>query len=215
MFKSNSQPGLFSFKMDLCQIQQDLLENSREKWFYTLILSNINEDSFRLLYSKKASRPNVPANILVAALILKEHKGISFDELMESVMFDLRYKIALGLERISEVPFSRATLFNFQNRMLEYEKLTGINLIENVFDSLTAKQLEQLSLKTDIQRTDSTLVSSNIRKYSRIQLLIEVLIRLEKILEGTDKKQIVEQFYNEVLKHYHQTGQNATTLLSC
>jgi len=143
----------------------------------------------------------VPVNILLAALILKEHKGISFDELMESVMFDLRYKIALGLERISEVPFSRATLFNFQNRMLEYEKLTGINLIENVFDSLTAKQLEQLSLKTDIQRTDSTLVSSNIRKYSRIQLLIEVLIRLEKILEGTDKKQIVEQ-----LEGYLKTG---------
>lgn len=201
MFKSNSQPGLFSFKMDLCQIQQDLLENSREKWFYTLILSNINEDSFRLLYSKKASRPNTPVNILVSSLILKEVKGISFDELMESVMFDLRYKIALGLERISEVPFSRATLFNFQNRMLEYEKLTGINLIENVFDSLTAKQLEQLSLKTDIQRTDSTLVSSNIRKYSRIQLLIEVLIRLEKILEGTDKKQIVEQ-----LEGYLKTG---------
>jgi len=34
---------------------------------------------------------------------------------------------------------------------------------------------------------DSTLISSNIRKYSRIQLLIEVLIRLEKIMEGTDR----------------------------
>ncbi|MEI7501218.1 MAG: transposase [Bacteroidota bacterium] len=201
MFKSNSQPGLFSFEMELCKMQQDLLGNSKEKWFYNLILKNIIENNFRPLYSKKASRPNVAVNILVSALILKELKGISFDELMESVMFDLRYKIALGLERISEVPFSRATLFNFQNRMLEHEKLTGINLIENVFDSLTAKQLEQLSLKTDIQRTDSTLVSSNIRKYSRIQLLIEVLIRLEKILEETDKKQIVEQ-----LEGYLKTG---------
>ena len=121
-------------------MQQDLIENSREKWFYNLILRNINEDSFRLLYSKKASRPNIAVNILVSALILKEHKGISFDELMESVMFDLRYKIALGLDSISEVPFSRATLFNFQNRMLEHEMVTGINLIETVFDSLTAQQ---------------------------------------------------------------------------
>lgn len=201
MFKSNSQPGLFSFEIELCKMQQDLIENSKEKWFYNLILRNINEDSFRLLYSKKASRPNVAVNILVSALILKELKGISFDELMESVMFDLRYKVALGLERINEVPFSRATLFNFQNRMLEHEKSTGINLIEKIFDSLTAQQLKQLSLKTDIQRTDSTLVASNIRKFSRVQLLIEVLIRLERILKETDKKQIGEQ-----LQGYLKTG---------
>jgi hypothetical protein len=193
MFKSNNQPSLFNFEMDLCKLQQDLLGNSREKWFYNLIFRNINEISFSSLYSKKASRPNVAVNILVSALILKELKGISFDELMESVMFDLRYKVALGLESISEVPFSRATLFNFQNRILEYEQLTGINLVEQVFDSLTAQQIKQLSIKTDIQRTDSTLISSNIRKYSRIQLLVEVLIRLERILEETDKQQIGEQ----------------------
>jgi len=50
---------------------------------------------FRGLYSDKASRPNAPVNVLVSALILKELKGISYDELMESVMFDLRYKTAL------------------------------------------------------------------------------------------------------------------------
>lgn len=182
-------------------MQQDLLGNSREKWFYNLILRNINEDNFKPLYSKKASRPNVAVNILVSALILKEHKRISFDELMESVMFDLRYKVALGLDNIDEVPFSRGTLFNFQNRILDHELQTGINLVEQVFDNLTAQQIKQLSLKTDIQRTDSTLISSNIRKYSRVQLLIEVLIRLERILDETDKQLIGEQ-----LGAYLETG---------
>lgn len=193
MFVSNNQPGLFSFEADLCKAQQDILEQSKEKWFYNLILRNIKEDDFKPLYSVKASRPNTPVNILVSALVLKELKGLSFDELMESVLFDLRYKVALGLERIDDVPFSRATLFNFQNRILEHERQKGINLIEQVFDNLTAQQIKQLSLKTDIQRTDSTLVSSNIRKYSRIQLLVEVLIRLEKILDQKDKQQIGEQ----------------------
>ncbi|HDR50989.1 MAG TPA: transposase, partial [Mariniphaga anaerophila] len=201
MFKSNNQPGLFHFEMDLCKQQQDALVNSKEKWFYNLIFRNIDEDNFRALYSPKASRPNVAVNILVSALILKELKGISFDELMESVMFDLRTKVALGLESIHEVPFSRATLFNFQNRILEHELVTGINLIEQVFDSLTAQQLKQLSIKTDIQRTDSTLISSNIKKYSRIQLLVEVLIRLDRILKETDKQQIGEQ-----LQAYLKTG---------
>jgi len=201
MFKSNSQPGLFSFETELCKMQQDLLGNSKEKWFYNLILRNINENNFKPLYSKKASRPNVAVNILVSALILKELKRISYDELMESVMFDLRYKVALGLDSIDDVPFSRGTIFNFQNRIFEYEQQTGINLIEQVFDNLTAQQIKQLSLKADIQRTDSTLISSNIRKYSRIQLLIEVLIRLERILDKSDKQLIGEQ-----LKAYLETG---------
>jgi hypothetical protein len=201
MFKSNNQPSLFHFEMELCKQQQEALGNSKEKWFYNLIFRNINENNFRSLYSQKASRPNVAVNILASALILKELKGISFDELLESVMFDLRFKVALGLENIHEVPFSRATLFNFQNRILEHEQHTGINLIEQVFDSLTAQQIKQLSIKTDIQRTDSTLISSNIRKYSRIQLLVEVLIRLERILEETDKQQIGEQ-----LQAYLKTG---------
>ncbi len=190
MFKQNNQPALLTFEADLGENQRKKLENSKEKWFHKLILSNINEIDFKPLYSGKASRPNAPVNILVSALILKEHRGMSYDELIESMMFDLRIKVALGLTNIDDVPFSRATLFNFQNRILEYENQTGINLVELVFDKLTAKQIKKLSLKTDIQRTDSTLVSSNIRKYSRVQLLIEVLIRLERVLDETDKNLI-------------------------
>lgn len=190
MFKRNDQPKLFGFETELSKKQRGLLDVSKERWFYKLILRNINENNFKALYSEKASRPNVAVNILVSALILKELKGISYDELIESVMFDLRFKTALGLVSIDDMPFSRGTLFNFQNRILAYEQQTGINLIEQVFDNLTRRQIKELSLKTDIQRTDSTLISSNIKKYSRVQLLIEVLIRLERILDETDKQRI-------------------------
>ena len=201
MFKANSQLNLFSYTTELSKKQRELLDNSKEKWFYKLIFSNIDEMAFKPLYSTKASRPNVAANILVSAMILKEFRGISYNELMESVMFDMRFKTALGMVSIDEQPFSRATLFNFQNRILEYEEQTGINLIEQVFDNLTAQQIKQLKLKTDIQRTDSTLISSNIKKYSRVQLLIEVLLRLERILQEEDKTQI-----NKLLQVYLKTG---------
>lgn len=201
MFKTNNQQGLFSFENELGRKQRNALDGSKEKWFYHLILRNINEMGFRTLYSDKASRPNAPVNVLVSALILKELKGISYDELMESVMFDLRFKTALGLASIGEVPFSRATLFNFQNRVLDYEQQTGTNLIEEVFDNLSARQIKDLSLKADIQRSDSTLVSSNIKKYSRLQLLIEVLVRLERILGEEDKR-----FIGEQLQPYLKTG---------
>jgi hypothetical protein len=201
MFKANDQPQLFSFENELGKKLRKALDGSKEKWFYHLILRNVNESDFKKLYSDKASRPNAPINILVSALILKELKGISYDELMESVMFDLRYKTALGLASIGEVPFSRATLFNFQNRVLDYGLQTGTNLIEQVFEKLSARQIKDLSLKADIQRSDSTLVNSNIKKYSRLQLLIEVLTRLERILAEEDK-----QFIGEQLQPYLKNG---------
>ena len=84
MFKTNKKPGLFSFEDELSKKQRNALDGSKEKWFYHLVLRNINEVDFRALYSDKASRQNAPVNILVSALILKELKGISYDELMES-----------------------------------------------------------------------------------------------------------------------------------
>jgi hypothetical protein len=201
MFKANAQLGLFSFTTELSKKQCELLKKSKEKWFYNLIFKNINENEFKPLYSEIASRPNTAVNILVSALILKEIRVLSYDELMESMMFDMRYKTALGLDFIDEEPFSRATLFNFQNRILEHELQTGINLIERIFDNLTAQQIKQLKLKADIQRTDSTMISSNIRRLSRVQLLIEVLIRLERILDESDKERIGEQ-----LQVYQKTG---------
>jgi hypothetical protein len=188
MFKANNQRDLFSFENQLLHNeQQKLLEKTQEKSFYNLIFSNIKETDYKVLYSDNASRPNSAVNILVSALILKERKSWSYDELMESTLFDMRTKVALGLQSINYKPFSRATIFNFQNRLAEYEQQTGINLLEKTFDNLTANQLKKLKIKTDIQRSDSSLISSNIRRYSRIQLLIEVLLRLSRIFDNQDK----------------------------
>jgi len=177
------------------------LQKTPEKAFYNIVFTNINESDYKVLFSEKGSRPNAPINVLVSALIIKERKSWSYEELMSSIIFDLRTKAALGLSSIDTKPFSRATIFNFQNRIAEYEEKTGINLLEKTFDNLTAKQLKDLKIKTDIQRSDSTLISSNIRKYSRIQLLIEVLLRLTRIFDDTDKDALQEQ-----IKPYSKLG---------
>ncbi len=147
MFKENNQPDLFSFELELAKEQQKLLEKSSEKAFYHLIFLNIKESDYKVLYSDNVSRPNTPVNILVSALVLKERKSWSFNELMESIMFDMRTKVALGLATLDLKPFSRGTIFNFQNRLSEYEQKEGINLLEKTFDNLTAKQLKDLKIK--------------------------------------------------------------------
>ncbi|MEA3317748.1 MAG: transposase [Bacteroidota bacterium] len=194
MFKTNNQPDLFTFETQILNNeQQKLLDKTPEKAFYNLIFINIKESDYKVLFSDKGSRPNAPVNILISALILKERKSWSYDELMESMMFDLRTKAALGLSSIDNKPFSRATIFNFQNRLAEHEQETGVNLLEKTFDGLTAGQLKKLKIKTDIQRTDSGLISSNIKKYSRVQLLIEVLLRLSRLFDEIDKEALSEQ----------------------
>ncbi len=55
-------------------------------------------------------------------------RKIKFTFVLESVMFNLRFKIAMELVSISKVSFSSATLFDFQNRVFEYELQTEINL---------------------------------------------------------------------------------------
>ena len=201
MFKQNNQPKLITFENELGEKQRQQLNETREKWFYRLIFRNINERDFKPLFSDKDSRPNAPVNVLVSAIILKEIKGWSYNELIDSVIFDLRTKAALGLSDIGEKPFSRATIFNFQNRIQAYEQESGTNLIEVVFNNLTNDQIKKLEVKTNIQRSDSTLIGSNIRNYSRLQLLIEALLRLYRKLTEEDKQQFFEQ-----VKGYHQKG---------
>ena len=78
--------------------------------------------------------------------------------------------------------------------MLKYFTETGINLLERVFDSLTQDQLKELKIKTDIQRMDSFQAMSNIRSYSRTQLLVEMLIRLYRALDEDDQQKYQEIF---------------------
>lgn len=170
------------------------LQKSSEHYFYKAIFCNIKEDDFKELYSDIASRPNSPVNILVSAIILKYKNNWSDSELFQQIMFNILTKTALGLDKIDDIPFDESTYYNFQNRLMNYHTATGINLLEKVFDQLTKKQLKDLKLNTDIQRTDSMMACSNIRQYSRLQLLIEVLLRLWRILSEEDKSILSTMF---------------------
>jgi len=72
---------------------------------------------------------------------------------------------------IDITPFSRVTIFNFQNRLAEYKQEPGVNLLEKAFDSLTAGQLKKLKIKTDIQIRMYLELLKNKRNKSAITLL--------------------------------------------
>lgn len=192
MFIPNTQhlqQSLFGFDVQLPESKLKKLLASKEALFYKLIFCSIQENDFSFLYSNNGSRPNSPVNTLVAAAILLNHHGWTIEELFERIDFDLLTRYALGINNIEDTPFCQATYFNFLNKVAAYSGETGKNPFERVFDGLTAKQLKTLKIKTDIQRTDSFQAMSNIRSYSRVQLLIEVLLRLKRILSEDDTLQ--------------------------
>lgn len=197
MFKRNTdhmQADIFGLYNTLPEKMKKVVKKSEHYVFYNLIFCNIKEALFSKLYSNKKSRPNAPINAMVASLILMHRYNWTYEQLFENIQFHILVKIALGLDCIDKMPFCPATLFNFQNRLAKHFIQTGENLLEQVFDQLTEKQLKILKIKTSIQRTDSFAAASNIRNYSRLQLLVELVIRIYRILSDKDKKRFLKHF---------------------
>ena len=203
MFKKNTshvQKNLFGLFNSLPQSLQNDAKQSSQYCFYNLIFCNIPEDIFAKLYSDKKSRPNSPINAMVSAIILMQRNNWTYEQLFEAIKFNILTKFALGLDSLDDIPFCPASLFNFQNRLNNHFNETGENLLEQVFDQLTEDQLTALKIKTNIQRTDSFMAASNIRNYSRLQLLIEMVIRIHRVLSDADKQRVQEKFQAYVNK---------------
>lgn len=198
MFRPNEthhQEDLFGLKARLPRHTWKLLAKSQEYAFYEQIFCRIPESLFAELYDDSAAtRPNVPVNRLVGALILQHMRDWTFEELMDRLTFDVKVRAALGLWTLEEVAFCRATLFNFQNRVREHMGRTGRDIFECVFDRLTAEQLERFGLQSEIQRCDSTQIGSNIRVSTRIELLVEVVLRMWRTLGEAGQARHAERF---------------------
>lgn len=190
MYRKNDQhqqPALFSSINDLPPKKRERLEASWAGTFYTEFFCRIDEDMFAVLYSDEASRPNAPVNVLVGLEVLKAGFGWSDAQLEEQFSYNMQVRYALGYRNLAEGQFELRTVYNFRRRLTQHMRDSGENLLEQLFEQVTDEQIAALKLKTDKLRMDSTLVSSNIRQMSRLQLLVEVLQRVWRMLSEDDK----------------------------
>jgi hypothetical protein len=202
MFRENVehlQKDMFGLFHSMPKGMQKKASASEEHDFYKLMYCQVDEQLFEPLYSDVGSRPNAAINGMVSAMVLMHKRHWTYEELFNNLQFNLLTRLALGLDDVESMPFCMATLFNFQNRLLAHYVKTGEDLIECIFDGLTAQQLKTLGLDTTIQRTDSFLAESNIRDYTRVQLLVEVIIRFYRTLSDEDK-----QLYHDHFADYLQ-----------
>jgi hypothetical protein len=178
---------------------------SKDYAFYREVFKEIDESIFSVLFSKAAGRPNAPVNCMVGALVMRELKGWTYEQLFENLDYHMLTRLALGLTDMAESPFCPATLFNFQNRMVEYERQTGINLLDRVFSSLTARQRRRFAVDGSIQRSDSFRVMSNIANFGRLHLTVEVLRRVVRMLDEAEVarfRELVEPYAEKSSVNY-------------
>ena len=197
MFRKNTkhqQPALISAISDLPEKQRKRLENSWASVFYREFFCRIDEEAFAILYSDVDSRPNVPVNVLVGLEALKAGFGWSDQELYEHFCYDLQVRYALGYDRLGDGDFEIRTLYYFRERLSQYNAEKGINLLEKAFEQITDAQILNLKIRTGMQRMDSTQIASNIVSASRLQLLVEAVQRVERILNEADRARLTETF---------------------
>ena len=178
--------------------EKKFLEKSWAKYFAEHIFPKIDERPYAVLYSGKDSRPNTPVNIQIGALIIKEFKGLSDDELLEALMFDIRFQYALHTTSFLEQPMSDRTLGRFRERCSAYERETGIDLLHDTIVSLSGEMAEMMKLDLSLKRMDSLMVASNIKRMGRLELLYTCVANLVK--EAAARKEELP----EELKHYAQ-----------
>ena len=197
MFKKNTkhlQPALISAASELPEKQLKLLKGSWANSFYHDFFCRIDEEIFADLYSSEPSRPNVPVNVLVGLEVLKAGFGWSDEELYENYCFNLQVRYALGYDRLGDGDFVIRTLYYFRERLGKHHLESGVNLVEQAFEQVTDAQIRELQVRTGMQRMDSTQIASNIVDASRLQLLVEAIQRVHRILSEADQQRLAESF---------------------
>jgi hypothetical protein len=218
MFKEHDhhhQPILICSVNELPEEKRDYLYSSWAWVFYQEFFCRLDEKPFAVLYSNIPSRPNVPVNVLVGLEYLKAGNGWTDQEMYEAFLYNMQVRFALGYDEFVKGDFDLRTLYYFRERLSRYMQETGINLLEKAFEKVTDQQIAAYQLKTGKQRMDSTQIASNIRVMGRLQLLVEVLQRVYRVLTKEDQGHYAEEFAPYIQGHagqyvYHLKGQDTS-----
>jgi transposase len=109
----SGQVGLF----DAAELARPLPEGS----FFALLAEHgdriVRDEDFAACYSERMGRPSIPPSQLARVLLLQYRAGVSDEQAMECVAWDLRWKIALGLS-VDHRGWHPTSLTKFRARLL-------------------------------------------------------------------------------------------------
>ena len=97
--------------------------------FYGLLASLrgqlFSDDDFAEIYGPDNGRDSVPPSLLATALLLQTYDKVSDAEAKARADFDIRWKVALGIE-IEDRPFAKSTLQLFRAQLILHDKVREV-----------------------------------------------------------------------------------------
>ena len=159
--------------------------------FYGLLASLrgrlFRDADFAEFYCADNGRDSVPPSLLATALLLQNHDKVSDAEAKARADFDLRWKVALGIE-VEERPFAKSTLQVFRAQLILHGK------VREVFESSLRLARESGYLKKRSMRValDTTFILGRGAVKDTYNLLADGIVKLMRTLVDLEQTSVKE-----------------------
>jgi IS5 family transposase len=136
------------------------------------------EEMFADLFPSRRGRPSVPAEVMASVITLQALYGLSDNETVDAVTFDLRWKAACGLP-ITATAFHSTTLTYWRRR------LAASQAPNRIFEAVKAVVAETGVLATKTRRAlDSTVLDDAVATQDTVTQLIAAIRRVRREVPG-------------------------------
>ena len=167
------------------------LDHVGRESFYGLLASLrgrlFRDADFAEFYCPDNGRDSVPPSLLATALLLQSHDRVSDAEAKARADFDLRWKVALGIEA-EDRPFAKSTLQVFRAQLILHDK------VREVFESSLRLVRESGYLKGRGMRValDTTNILGRGAVKDTYNLLADGIVKLLRVLAAVEQAPVRE-----------------------
>lgn len=206
--KEDPQRGLFeaASQLDEEEIEEMGLYGQMARYGSELF----DDEDFAHMYDTENGRPSTPPSLLARARLLQHYEDVSEREVVRRCKYDIRWKVALGLDlQTTEKPFARTTFQAFRYRLTMHDE-EGL-----VFEKSLERAAEAGLLDEELE---VALDSSPVRgrgavedAYQQISSQIGAVVRAVAKAEGTDVEGVAADW--ELSRHVEADSIKGTELV--
>ena len=165
------------------------LDHVGKDTFYGLLASLrgqlFRDSDFAEFYCADNGRDSVPPSLLATALLLQTHDKVSDAEAKARADFDIRWKVALGIE-IEDRPFAKSTLQVFRAQLILHDRVRA------VFESSLrlARQSGYLKKRGMRVALDTTNILGRGAVRDTCNLLADGIVKLLRALAAVERSNV-------------------------
>jgi len=152
------------YESQMSKIAFKRLQSSLYAVFRHLILELMPAEELGNHFDELIGRPTKELYSMSGLILLKEFNNWTTEQAVDAYLYDQRVHFALNMGS-DNISFCERTLERYMKLIREN------NMAAAIFDRVTEKLIEELDLKIDQQRLDSTHVFSDMATFSRTKLM--------------------------------------------